>query len=87
MELFYRRRATEAELAEGRRQIEEAEKRMVGQGIEVVWRDGPGGEAVKRTLDEDPGFSTPNLREGPRSTARPAVCDEVAQPDRRREEA
>ncbi len=85
MELFYRRRATEAELEEGRRQIEEAERRMVGQGIEVVWRDGPGGDAVKRTLDDDPGFSTPNLREAPRSTARPAVCDEVAPLDQRME--
>ena len=72
---FFRRRvATEAELEEGRRQIEEAERRMAREGLEMVWGERPGGVIPR----------TPQTKEAPRSPLLP-VCDEgreeVAQSD------
>lgn len=71
---FRRRAATEAELEEGRRQIEEAERRMAREGLEMVWGERPGGVIPR----------TPQAKEAPRSPLLP-VCDEgreeVAQSD------
>ena len=59
MEFFRRRLATEAELEEGRRQIEESERRLARQGLEMVWGERPGGGERA----EESAFRTPNPRQ------------------------
>ena len=62
---FRKRLATEAELQEGRRQIEEAERRMTRQGIEVVLGDGL--EERGGAIEDEPPQHVPIAQTGPRS--------------------
>ena len=88
MEFFRRRLATEAELEEGRRQIEESEMRMARQGLEIVWGERPGG-GDRRGSEEEPVFRTPNPRRA-QGQGQLAVEDELewlgGQAERREED-